>query len=76
MKRLATIVLLTLLGCAHTADHGAGSCTEYQPVCITGQRHCTTLPNGCTQCSCDSNYGTGEVNPSTIQDTGNLERPR
>lgn len=69
-------VLLCLVGCAHTADHGSGACTEYQPMCISGQKHCTTTSNGCTQCSCDSNYGTGEVNPSTIQDTGNMDRPR
>lgn len=65
LRMLLAIAAITVAGCATTKDYGAGKCTQYEPLCITGDQQCITDARGCRVCTCnstespDSPYGSG-----------------
>ena len=52
MKWLLLLIPLTLAACATTKNYGAGPCTEYSPLCVSGDRVCEHDKRGCEICTC------------------------
>jgi hypothetical protein len=67
-KTIVAAALALLAACAHTANHGAGDCTDYRPLCLSGYERCETTGQGCTVCTCEDNARSGELAPANIPD--------
>jgi len=60
---LVTVLLLLAGGCATTKNYGAGNCTEYVPMCMTGDVICDRDQRGCEVCTCLNDAGAAAPPP-------------